>query len=91
MLPIIMGATNFIQMRIMQTPSTDELQAQIQKQMMVMMPIMFTFFLYQLPSGLVLYWIVSNTISIGQSYLTKRIIASHMAAHEQAKLKLATS
>jgi YidC/Oxa1 family membrane protein insertase len=91
LLPIIMGATNFIQMRIMQMPSTDELQAQIQKQMMVMMPIMFTFFLYQLPSGLVLYWIVSNTISIGQSYLTKRIIASHMAAHEQAKLKLATS
>ena len=58
------------------------MQASIQKQMMIMMPIMFTFFLYQLPAGLVLYWIVSNTLSIGQSIITKRIIAQSMAAHE---------
>ncbi len=45
-------------------------------------PILFTFFLYHLPSGLILYWVVSNIISIGQSYLTKRIIAAHMAEHE---------
>lgn len=85
LLPILMGITNYIQMNIMQMPSTDEMQAAIQKQMLIMMPIMFTFFLYQLPSGLVLYWIVSNTISIGQSVMTKRIIASHMAAHEATK------
>lgn len=84
-LPIIMGVTNFIQMKIMQMPATDETQAQIQKQMMYMMPIVFTFFLYHLPSGLILYWTVSNVMSIGQSYLTKRIIASHMAEHEAKK------
>jgi YidC/Oxa1 family membrane protein insertase len=81
LLPILMGVTNYLQMKIMRMPSTDELQEQIQKQMMIMMPIMFTFFLYQLPSGLVLYWVVSNTISIGQSILTKRIIAADMAKH----------
>lgn len=85
LLPILMGITNYIQMSIMQMPATDEMQAAIQKQMMVMMPIMFTFFLYQLPAGLVLYWIVSNIISIGQSVLTKRIIAQRMAAHEATK------
>ncbi|CAN5507363.1 membrane protein insertase YidC [soil metagenome] len=81
LLPLIMAGTNFLQMRIMQMPSQDETQAAVQKQMMFMMPVIFTFFLYQLPSGLIVYWIVSNTVSIGQSVLTKRIIAKHKAAH----------
>jgi YidC/Oxa1 family membrane protein insertase len=81
-LPLVMAATNFLQMKIMHMPAADETQEQVQKQMMIMMPIMFTFFLYHLPSGLILYWVVSNIISIGQSYLTKRIIAAHMAEHE---------
>lgn len=85
LLPILMGITNFIQMKIMQMPAQDEMQQKIQTQMMYMMPIIFTFFLYHLPSGLILYWIVSNCISILQSLLTKRIIASHMAAHEAAQ------
>ncbi len=85
LLPLLMGATNFIQMRIMQMPATDDMQRRIQKQMMILMPIVIVVFLYQLPSGLILYWTVSNVISIGQSYMTKRIIASHMAAHEASK------
>lgn len=85
LLPLLMGATNFFQMRIMRMPATDPTQEKIQKQMATMMPIMFVFFLYSLPAGLILYWIVSNCISILQSLLTKRIIASHMKAHEAEK------
>lgn len=81
LLPLLMGVTNYIQMGVMRMPATDATQEKIQKQMATMMPIMFIFFLYNLPSGLILYWIVSNTISIGQSVLTKKIIASHMAEH----------
>ncbi len=84
-LPILMGITNYIQMNIMRMPANDEMQEKIQKQMSTMMPIMFVFFLYALPSGLILYWIVSNTISIGQSIMTKRIIAKNMADHEEEK------
>ncbi len=85
LLPLIMAATNYIQMRVMRMPAADEMQERIQKQMTIMMPIMMLFFLYKLPSGLILYWIVSNIISIGQSIITKRIIASHMAVHEAQK------
>jgi YidC/Oxa1 family membrane protein insertase len=88
LLPILMAATNVIQMMIMKTPSTDEMQERIQKQMMIMMPIMLLIFLYQLPSGLILYWTVSNVISIGQSYMTKRIIQKHMDEHGTASPKV---
>lgn len=79
LLPILMSITNYIQMRLMQMPAQDEMQAQIQKQMMIMMPIMFTFFLYHLPSGLILYWTISNLWGIAQGWLTKRMVAAHQA------------
>ena len=37
--------------------------------MMFMMPIMMLFFFYDMPSGLVLYWTVSNLLMIGQTGL----------------------
>jgi YidC/Oxa1 family membrane protein insertase len=59
--PLIMGATMFIQQKI--TPSTgDPMQAKI----MLIMPIVFTFMFLNFPSGLVIYWLVSNVFSIAQ-------------------------
>jgi len=60
-LPIVMGATMFIQQKItpMQTP--DPTQARM---MMVVMPVMMTVLFYQFPSGLVLYWMLSNVLAI---------------------------
>ncbi|MCC7392189.1 YidC/Oxa1 family insertase periplasmic-domain containing protein [Candidatus Sumerlaeota bacterium] len=81
-LPICMAFTNYLQMKIMRMPASDPTQEAIQKQMSYMMPVMFLFFLYNLPSGLSLYWFISNCFSIGQSYLTKKIIADHMKEHE---------
>jgi YidC/Oxa1 family membrane protein insertase len=60
-LPIVMGATMFFQQKItpMQTP--DPAQARM---MMTIMPIMMTVLFYQFPSGLVLYWMLSNVLAI---------------------------
>ncbi|KQQ58035.1 insertase [Pseudomonas sp. Leaf129] len=68
-LPIIMGATMFIQQRLNPTPP-DPMQAKVMK----MMPIVFTFFFLWFPAGLVLYWVTNNTLSIAQQwYITRSI------------------
>jgi hypothetical protein len=53
----------------MVTPSSPDPRMQSQNQMMLyMMPLMFAFFTISLPSGLSLYWVVSNLISVGIQY-----------------------
>ena len=54
-LPIIMGATMFVQQMLNPTPP-DPMQAKVMK----LMPIIFTFFFLWFPAGLVLYWVVNN-------------------------------
>ena len=66
--PLIMGATMVIQQKMTPT-SADPTQAK----MFMLMPIMFTFLFLSFPSGLVLYWLVNNILSIAhQYYLNKR-------------------
>lgn len=68
-LPLIMGATMWIQQKLNPTPP-DPTQAKI----MQIMPVMFTLLFLFFPAGLVLYWVVNNTLSITQQYIiTKRI------------------
>ena len=61
--PLIMGATMFIQQKM--TPTTGD---PAQAKMLLLMPVMFTFFFLNFPSGLVLYWLVSNILSIAHQY-----------------------
>jgi YidC/Oxa1 family membrane protein insertase len=61
--PIIMGATMFVQQK-MTPPAGDPMQAKI----MLFMPIIFTVMFLNFPSGLVIYWLFNNVISIGQQY-----------------------
>ena len=61
--PIIMGATMFIQQK-MTPPAGDPMQAKI----MLFMPVIFTVMFLNFPSGLVIYWLFNNMISIGQQY-----------------------
>ncbi len=71
-LPIIMGATMFIQQQLNPTPP-DPMQAKVMK----LMPIIFTFFFLWFPAGLVLYWVVNNCLSIAQQwYITRKIEAA---------------
>jgi YidC/Oxa1 family membrane protein insertase len=61
--PLLMGATMFIQQKM--TPSAmDPAQAKI----MLIMPVVFTFLFMSFPSGLVLYWLVNNVLTIAQQY-----------------------
>jgi len=47
----------------------------MQAKMMMLMPIVFTFIFINFPSGLVLYWLVSNIVSIAQQYYTLKKLA----------------
>lgn len=67
-LPIIMGITMFIQQRLNPAPP-DPMQARI----MMLLPVFFTAIFWNFPAGLVLYWIVNNTLSILQQwYITRK-------------------
>jgi YidC/Oxa1 family membrane protein insertase len=68
-LPVIMGLTQFISQK--QT-LTDPRQAQ----MMNFMTIFFMFIFYSMPSGLVLYWLVSNVLSIIQQAIINKSLKS---------------
>jgi len=71
--PIVMGATMVWQQRI--TPSTVD---PAQQKMMMLMPIVFMVMFLWAPSGLVIYWLVSNLLAIGQQYATNRMIGPPM-------------
>ena len=68
-LPLIMGASMWFQQRL-NPPPADPIQARI----MQMLPIVFTVFFLWFPSGLVLYWVTNNILSIAQQmYINKKI------------------
>ena len=67
--PIIMGVSMVVQQRL--TPSQAD---PMQQRIMMFMPVMFTFMFLWAPSGLVIYWLTSNLLGIGQQVLTNRII-----------------
>jgi YidC/Oxa1 family membrane protein insertase len=68
-LPLIMGVTMKIQQSLNPAP-IDPIQAKVMK----MFPIVFTVFFLFFPAGLVLYWVINNTLSIiQQTYITKQI------------------
>jgi YidC/Oxa1 family membrane protein insertase len=70
-LPIIMGLTMFLQQKLNPTPA-DPLQAKL----FMALPIVFTVFFAFFPSGLVLYWLMNNVLSIAQQYyITRSILA----------------
>ncbi len=65
--PLLMGATMYIQQK-MSTVATDPAQSK----MMSLMPIFFTFIFLNFPSGLVLYWLVTNILAIGHQFYINR-------------------
>ncbi len=67
--PIIMGVTMFIQQKM--TPSQMD---PVQAKMMLALPVVFTFMFLNFPSGLVLYWLVNNILTIAQqTYINKSL------------------
>lgn len=67
--PVIMGVTMFVQQKM--TPSNME---PMQQKMMLALPVVFTFMFLSFPSGLVLYWLVNNVLTICQQmYINKTV------------------
>jgi YidC/Oxa1 family membrane protein insertase len=66
-LPLLMGASMFIQQKM--TPVMGDPR---QAKMMLFMPVLFTFMFLNLPSGLVLYWTLSNVLQIAQQKYMER-------------------
>jgi len=66
-LTLLMGASMFAQQWM--TPSAGDPN---QRRMMLMMPLIFTFMFINFPSGLTIYWLVNNLLSIAQQYLINR-------------------
>jgi len=68
-LPLLMGISMFVQQKLNPAPM-DPIQAKV----MSILPIMFTVFFAFFPSGLVLYWVVNNVLSIAQQWMITRSI-----------------
>jgi YidC/Oxa1 family membrane protein insertase len=67
-LPILVAGTMWIQQKMILTKSSNPQQRQQSQIMLWMMPLMFGMLTMQFPSGLALYWVASNTISIVIQY-----------------------
>lgn len=67
-LPLLMGATMYLQQRITPSNFTDPMQEKLFK----WLPVIFTVFFLFFPAGLVLYWLVNNILSIGQQWLVNK-------------------
>ncbi|HUL71724.1 MAG TPA: membrane protein insertase YidC [Vicinamibacterales bacterium] len=79
--PVVMGLTMFWQQKMM--PSTAD---PVQQKMFMVLPLFFMFTFLWMPSGLVLYWLASNVLAIGQQYLTTRIMGTPARVPARAPL-----
>lgn len=83
-LPLVMVATQFIMQKMTPTTTTDPSQ----QKMMMIMPLVFGFMFYNLSSGLVLYYLTSNLVGIGQQwFFNKTAVAAEAALSVQPKKK----
>jgi YidC/Oxa1 family membrane protein insertase len=75
-LPIIYAITAYLQVKLSPTPIQDPVQAKVMQIMPIAFSVMFIFF----PSGLVLYWLINNTIQIFQQWHMNRVLTREAAA-----------
>jgi len=74
--PIVMGITMFFQQRMSQTPTAG---SELQMRIMKWMPVIFTWMFLSFPSGLVLYWLTNNVLSIIQQHWINKATAAETA------------
>ena len=80
LLPILMGVAMVVQTKLGGSPTGDGTPAAAQTKMMnFLMPIIFTVIFYAMPSGLVLYWLVNNVLSIVQQYYVQKQVETEDA------------
>lgn len=70
--PLLTGLTTFVSQKLSMSQSSGSSEMEsMQRNMLIMFPIMFVFFCWQAPLGLVVYWTTNNVVQIGQQYLLK--------------------
>jgi YidC/Oxa1 family membrane protein insertase len=75
-LPVVYAVTAFLQVKLSPTPIQDPVQAKV----MQIMPIAFSIMFVVFPSGLVLYWLVNNSLQIFQQWHMNRVLEREAAA-----------
>lgn len=81
-LPVLMGISMFVQQKL-SPPPPDPVQAKV----MMMLPVVFTVFFLQFPAGLVLYWVVNNSLSILQQWYIMRKLDGGQKPSNKAAVK----
>lgn len=72
-LPVLVGASMWLQQKMMTQPSGDTQQASMNQTMQIMMPLMFGYFTTQFASGLALYFLISNIVGIVMQWAIERL------------------
>jgi YidC/Oxa1 family membrane protein insertase len=82
-LPLVMIASQFIMQKMTPQPAGDPSQ----QKMMMFMPLVFGFMFYHFPSGLVLYYLTSNLVSMGQQWFFNKTSMANLAAESIGPIK----
>ena len=82
-LPLVMIASQFIMQKMTPQPAGDPSQ----QKMMMLMPLVFGFMFYHFPSGLVLYYLTSNLVSMGQQWFFNKTSMAQLAAESIGTIK----
>ena len=82
-LPLVMIASQFIMQKMTPQPAGDPSQ----QKMMMLMPLVFGFMFYHFPSGLVLYYLTSNLVSMGQQWFFNKTSMAAVAAESIGPIK----
>ena len=76
LLPLLMGISMFVQQKMSPSGGMDPAQ----QKMMLFLPLIFTFMFWGFPTGLTIYWLVNNLLSIGQQLIQNRQAEAEKAA-----------
>ncbi|MEA3354563.1 MAG: membrane protein insertase YidC [Campylobacterota bacterium] len=82
-LPIMMGATMFLQQKITPNTMTDP----VQQKMFQFLPVVFTFFFLWFPAGLVLYWTINNIFTVAHQYYINNVFENAKSHRHDDHLK----
>ena len=87
LLPLLMGAGMLLQTKIGGSITGSAPAGGQPKAFTYMMPVIFTFIFYRMPSGLVLYWFVNNILSIGQQYYINKEVPDDTTKETTSKTR----
>ena len=74
LLPVLMGSSMWLQMKLSPQPSGSDEMQKMQKKIFMLMPLFLTVILAPFAAGLILYWVCTNVLTIIQQYIINRSI-----------------